>query len=112
MSGDVEYVVDHGMLCEVRAECTCAAASLPPGYSGHENGCGTEPLCSVEELADHFKERPCTCYPGGVNYETYEGPQSWCDQHGLPSAAWDQGYDAGRNDERALAHLTRPDGAS
>ncbi len=98
MSRDVEYVVDHGMLCEVGTECTCAASSLPPGYYGHENGCGTEPLCSVEELAGHFKGRPCTCYAKGGRWD---GPQPRCDQHGLPSAAWEQGYAAGqRSDPR------------
>jgi hypothetical protein len=31
----------------------------------------------------------CTCYPGGFTHDTFEGPQPWCDVHGLPSAAWD-----------------------
>ena len=50
-------------------------------------------------------EATCTCYPGGVTYETYEGVQSWCDQHGQPSVAWEQGYVQGRKDERQLARV-------
>lgn len=38
----------------------------------------------------------CTCYPSGWTYDTYEGPQPWCDVHGLPSAAWEQGQAEGR----------------
>lgn len=48
-----------------------------------------------------IEQRECSCTP----LPNAEGPCSWCDVHGQPSAAWDQGVAEGRHNERVIANL-------
>ncbi|MFN2539560.1 MAG: hypothetical protein ABR549_15605 [Mycobacteriales bacterium] len=46
----------------------------------------------------------CTC-TGGPDYE---GPCVWCDVHGQPSVAWEQGVAEGQRRAADIAELLRP----
>lgn len=59
----------------------------------------------VPDEAQQDGERLCDCYPQGFTFDTYEGPQPWCDVHGLPSAAWDQGVTEGIEQGKQWAAL-------
>lgn len=58
------------------------------------------------------EQPPCTCYPQGFTPETYEGLQPWCDLHGQPSAAWDQGVANGLQQQRDLCRAGLCEGAA
>lgn len=54
-------------------------------------------------MSDPQRECSCTGFPD------YEGPCPWCDVHGQPSVAWDQGRAEGVREERAMAALSEAD---